>query len=104
MNDQHGINQALVAEIASLRAESFVLKKVCAMLIAETCRSAPDPSKRAEEMIALYESLQFDVIAQTDLEQPGMQPMHQEQEKKEGELFVLARKWVNLIVLMQQAG
>lgn len=104
LNDQHGINQALVAEIVSLRAESLVLRKVCAMLIAETCRSAPDPLKRAEEMIALYESLQFDVIARTDLEQPGMQPMHQELESKEAEFFALARKWVKLVDLMQQAG
>lgn len=103
MTDQNGINQAFLAEIVSLRAESLVMRKVCAMLIAEVCRSASDPQQRAEEIIALYESLQFDVIAQSDLQQQGMQQMHKELDQKEEAVFELARKWVKLVALMRES-
>ncbi|KPF75841.1 hypothetical protein IP68_04695 [Blastomonas sp. AAP25] len=103
MKDQHAINQAFLAEIANLRAENLITRKICAMLIAEICRSATDPQLRAEEMIAMYESLQFDAIAQSDLQRLGMQQLHKELDQKEEELFALARKWVKLIAVMRQS-
>lgn len=86
-------NEAILGELIDLRVEVLGLRQMVAMLMHEISQNAKNPADKLEQIIARYESQNFDVVGEISPAKSIEHKILQLKDAREQGVFSMAREW-----------